>query len=169
MYSVVGCGECQALWIVEDRPETTQCPRCRRRHQFETLKAFAETETSDEAARVRSAMLAERSENGEFVDPAEIDVDEVGMAETEFLSAAGLDDDEISGVDRRVPRASGGDSRSRKRVVLDAVEDLEEPTATAIEAYASEAGVPGEYVRRALDKLRAAGELLEQDGRYRRV
>lgn len=169
MYAVVGCGECGALWIVEGRPETTQCPRCRTRHRFETLKSFAETETSDAAARVRSAMLAERSEEGEFVDPAEVDVDEVGMAEAEFLSAAGLDEAEISAVDDRVPPASGGDSRSRKRVVLDAVEDLEEPTAAAIESYASEAGVPSDYVRRALQKLRQAGELVERDGRYRRV
>lgn len=169
MYAVVGCGECGALWIVKGRPETTQCPRCRTRHRFETLKSFAETETSDAAARVRSAMLAERSEEGEFVDPADIDVDEVGMAEAEFLSAAGLDEGEISDVDDRVPPASAGDSRSRKRVVLDAVEDLEEPTATAIESYASEAGVPSDYVRRALQKLRQAGELIERDGRYRRV
>ena len=88
MYSVVGCSECQHLWIVEGRPETTQCPRCRSRHRFESLKAFAETDSSDAAARVRGSMLADRADDGEFLDPAEVDTESVGVDDEAYLSAS---------------------------------------------------------------------------------
>lgn len=168
MYSVVGCTECHALWVVEGRPETTRCPRCGKRHRFEKLKAFAETETSEAAARVRSSMLADRSDEGEFLDPREVDVDEVGMTGAEFLSAAGLDTDAIAEAEARARSGTSG-SRSRKRVVLDAFEELEEPTAEAIRAYAGEAGVPASYVDRTLEKLQRAGTVTETDGVYRKL
>jgi hypothetical protein len=168
MYAVVGCTECRALWVVEDRPETTRCPRCGKRHQFGKLKAFAETETSDAAARVRSSMLANRSEHGEFLDPREIDVDEVGMSEEEFLSASGVDPDAIVGAERGASGGTGG-PRSRKQIVLDAFEELDEPTAEAIRAYASEADVPESYVDRALEKLQRAGTVTETGGVYRKL
>lgn len=165
MYSVVGCSDCQHLWVVEGRPETTQCPRCRTRHRFEKLKAFAETESSEAAARVRGSMLADRADEGEFVDPAEIDPDEVGMSDEAYLSAAGLDAEAATAAGERA--TEGGGSRSRRQVVLDALADLEEPTADAVREYAAEAGVPESYVERALEKLRRAGEVTESDGVYR--
>ncbi len=166
MYSVVGCRECHALWIVEGRPETTNCPRCSKRYRFEKLQAFAETDSSDAAARVRSSMLAERSDEGEFVDPETIDVDSVGMDEASFLEASGIDPDAVAEAAERGPSSHG---RSRKRVVLDAISELEEPTDEAVREYATAAGVPAEYVDRALEKLTRAGELTESGGVYRRL
>lgn len=167
MYSVVGCTNCQALWVVEGRPETTNCPRCDKRHQFKKLKAFAETESSDAAARVRSSMLAQRSDDGEFVDPSEIDVDEVGMSDEAFLAASGIDFEQV---DAAAERASGGGgSRSRKQVVRDALEDLDEPTAESVAEYAAKAGVPESYTEQALEKLRRTGEITESNGVYRNL
>lgn len=168
MYSVVGCGECHALWVVDGRPETTQCPRCRKRHRFEKLKRFAETETSDDAAQVRSAMLAERSDDGEFVPAEEIDVDAVGMDDDAFLAASGVDAEAVSDAAERA-QDSTGDSRSRKQVVLDAIAEVEEPTADAIREYAVDADVPGPYVDSALERLARAGEVTVSDGVYRRL
>jgi hypothetical protein len=165
MYSVVGCKECHALWVVEGRPETTNCPRCEKRHRFEKLKAFAETDTSDAAARVRSSMLAKRADDGEFLDPADIDLDGVGMDDEEFLTASGLDADAVAAAGERAE--SGSTSRSRKQIVRDALEDLEEPTADDVAAYAAEEGVPESYVERALEKLKRAGEVTESGGVYR--
>src|SRR6056297_2742917 len=65
MYAVVGCSDCQALKIVEGRPETTQCPRCGKRRTFEKLKKFVETDDEDHAREVRSSMLATRQGEGE--------------------------------------------------------------------------------------------------------
>ncbi|MES3516693.1 MAG: DUF5817 domain-containing protein [Natronomonas sp.] len=164
MYWVVGCGECSALWIVDGRPETTNCRRCGKRHRFEALRTFAETETSEAASRVRSAMLAERSDDGEFVDPTEIDIEAVGMDESDFLEQSGLDAEAIEDAGSDETR-----SRSRKQVVLDAVAELEEPTTGAVIEYADGAGVSRSYVERALDRLVRSGELLESEGVYRRL
>lgn len=167
MYSVVGCTECGNLWIVEDRPETTQCPRCRTRHRFERLKAFAETDTSDAAARVRSSMLANRADDGEFVDPEEVEFEGVGVSDEEFLSASGIDADEVTEAGERAER--GSRSRSRKRVVLDALDEQAAPTAEDVLAYATDAGVPESYAEKTLAKLRRAGEVTVTDGVYRRL
>jgi hypothetical protein len=168
MYSVVGCRECRALWIVEGRPETTQCPRCRRRHQFSKLRAFAETDDADDAARVRSSMLAERADDGEFVDPEAVDVDGVGMDDVEYLSASGIDPDAVSAAGERSERGTRS-SRSRKQTVLDGLAELDAPTEADVIEYASAAGVPESAVERTLEKLRRAGEVTRTDGVYRRL
>ena len=166
MYAVVGCSNCRALWVVEDRPETTQCPRCRTRHPFDGLKRFAETDSAEAAARARSERLAERAAAGEFVPPADVDADDVGMSEETFLAASGLDTDEVAAA---ADRAGVGDSRSRRQVVLDAVEALEAPTDDEVRAYGADHGVEVADVDRALSKLERAGEVTRSDGVYRRL
>lgn len=165
MYSVVGCSSCRALWVVDGRPDTTRCPRCRTRHDFDSLKTFAEAQTSDAAARARSARLAERADAGEFVDPGDVDPDAVGMTDEGFLEASGLDADAVAAAGDRAD--SGARSRTRRQVVLDALADLEEPTDPTIRAYAAEHGVDEAYVDRVLVKLQQAGEVTETDGVYR--
>ena len=167
MYAVVGCSNCRALWVVEDHPETTRCPRCRTRHRFERLKAFAETDSADAAARARGELLAERADEGGFVDPAAVDVDAVGMTEDAFLAASGLDTDEVATAGDRADGGQG--SRSRRQVVLDALADLEAPTGDDLRTYAAEHGVEAEYVDRALAKLERSGEVTRADGVYRRL
>ena len=167
MYAVVGCSNCRALWVVEDHPETTRCPRCRTRHRFERLKAFAETDSADAAARARGELLAERADEGEFVDPAAVDAEEVGMSEEVFLAASGLDTDEVAAAGERADGEQG--SLSRRQVVLDALADLEAPTGDDLRTYAAEHGVEAEYVDRALAKLERAGEVTRTDGVYRRL
>ena len=166
MYAVVGCRECHALWVVEGRPETTGCPRCRTRFQFAKLKTFAETDDASDAARVRSAILAKRAD-GEFVPPETVDVDAVGMSDDEFLEASGIDSGAVADAAERTTGA--GRTRSRKQVVLDALSALDEPTEDAVRAYAAENGVPAAYTERALKKLTRAGELTETDGVYRQL
>ena len=167
MYAVVGCSDCRALWVVEDRPETTQCPRCRTSHRFERLKAFAETDSADAAVRARSELLAERADEGGFVDPAAVDVDAVGMTEEAFLAASGLDTDEVAAAgDRRVP---GEGSGSRRQMVLDALEALEAPTDDAVRTYGADHGVEAADVDQVLSKLERAGEVTRSDGVYRRL
>ncbi len=168
MYTVVGCRNCQSLWTVEGRPETTQCPRCRTRHRFEKLRSFAETETSEAAARVRSSMLADRATEGEFVDPREIDTDAVGMDDDEFLAASGVDPEAVSAAERRADESTSR-SRSRRQVVLDGLEELEDPTTTDLTEYAAAAGVEESYVERALEKLAQSGEITRTNDGYRKL
>lgn len=168
MYSVVGCRDCHGLWIVDGRPETTRCRRCGKRHQFAKLRTFAETETAEAAARVRSSMLANRADDGEFVDPEDIDVAAVGVDEDEFLSASGIDPSEVSAAGTRAETGTNR-SRSRKQVVLDGLDELDEPTETELKEYASAVGVSESYVERVLEKLRRAGELTRTNGGYRKL
>lgn len=168
MYTVVGCRNCRFLWSVEGRPDTTQCPRCRSRYRFAKLRSFGETETSAAAARIRSAILANRAEDGEFIDPEEIDTDAVGMDDDEFLTASGIDADAVAGAKQRA-ETSTTRSRSRKQIVLDGLETLEQPTLDELTAYAAESGVSASYVETAVEKLTQAGEILRTNDGYRQV
>jgi len=169
MYAVVGCSDCSALWIIEGRSETTQCPRCGTTRQYAKRRKLVETEDEDHAREVRSSMLANRQDHGDVF--AELDsfsemeaqIDDAGPSDDEVLEAAGIDTTEVNAAGERAEGGSGG-SQSRKETVLAALQDREDPTEDEVVAYASERGVPADYARDALEKLRRAGEVTERDG-----
>ncbi|GAA0645591.1 DUF5817 domain-containing protein [Salarchaeum japonicum] len=172
MYAVVGCSECSALWIVEGRPETTECPRCGSTRQFSKRRKFVTTEDEDHAREVRSSMLANRSGYGDaFADLdsfSEMDAatDEAVVSDDEYLEAAGIDPDEVAAAGERADAAGGG-SVSKKERVREAVRELDRPTEDDIVAYCAEHGVSDEYARRTLEKLARSGEVSESRGVYR--
>ncbi|MFB6132248.1 MAG: DUF5817 domain-containing protein [Halanaeroarchaeum sp.] len=173
MYAVVGCSNCDALWVVADRPETTACPRCGKRHQFDSLKQFVTTEDEDHARDVRSALLAERQ--GESTAHSSLDafgdmataLDDAGVSDDEYLERSGIDSAAVRDAGERA--TGGGPSRNRRDVVLDAVSDLDDPGEDDVVDYAHERGVSAQYVRRALEKLVRAGEVVRSNGGFRRV
>lgn len=172
MYRVVGCRDCGALWIVADRPETTTCPRCGKRHPTERLHAFAEVEDEDAARRARAALLADRA--GQADAFAEVDADLAGqldfeaVAEATYLEESGLDREAVEAAGERAT-AGPARGRSRRETVLGALEDLERPTEAAVVEYAAEHDVAPEAVPPLLEKLVRAGEVSESGGRYRRL
>ena len=171
MYAVVGCSDCSMLWVVEGRPETSQCPRCGTTRQYVKRKKFVSTEAEDHAREVRASMLANRQGYGD--DFAELDsftemerqIDDVGPSDTEYLEGSGLDPAEVAEAGERVMESGG--SKSRKERVREAVRELDEATEEAVVDYASERGVDAEYTRKALEKLVRAGEATESRGVYR--
>lgn len=168
MYRVVGCRDCRALWVIEDHPETTQCPRCRTRHPVDRLRAFAETESADAAREARSRLLADR-EGEELADDFETlgrAAMDAGPDEEAYLEASGVDSDAVAEAAER-DAGSGSGSGSRREVVLDALRALEEPTAEDVADYAAERGVPREWTEDALDRLARRGEVTRSGGRYR--
>ncbi|MGM0371029.1 MAG: DUF5817 domain-containing protein [Halobacteriota archaeon] len=171
MYAVVGCSNCQALWIVADRPETTTCPRCGARHQFDRLKKFTTTEDREAAREVRSAMLAsaqDRAEAYEKLDSVSemaAAIESAGVDDREYLEGQGLDPD-------RVAAAATEDdtgSMSRRDRVLAALDALDEPTESAIVEYASEHGVPADAAREILAKLTRQGLVVRGPAGFRRL
>jgi hypothetical protein len=172
MYAVVGCSDCEALWVIEGRPDTTKCPRCGKRHRAKNRKRFVETDDEDHAREVRASMLAARSGDGDAFAAldsfAELDdqVDEDVVGDEEFLEAHGIDPDEVAAAGERAEQG-GGSNRSRREVVLAAVREQDAPTGEEVVAYASEHGVDADYARRALEKLREAGEVTVDGGGYR--
>ncbi len=174
MYQVVGCGECRALWIVEGRPDSSECPRCGTRRPFERRRTFVETDDEDHAREVRASMLANRSGHGEaFAELdsfAELDerVDDAGIDDETYLEGSGLDSEAVA---EAGDRAEGGEgtSTSRRETVLAALRELDEPTEGEVLAYCADRGVPRDYAERALTGLVRAGEAIENDGVYRPV
>lgn len=169
MYAVVGCNECAALWVVEGRPDTTACPRCRKRHQFKKLKQFFTHEEADMAKEIRSRMLRQRAgfddvELDSFAGLEDAAMD-AGVSDAEYLEASGLDAAEIEAAGERAEQ--GSNSRPRKEVVLDALRELDSPTEEDVVEYAADAGVGSDYVQRALGKLTRRGDVSESRGVYR--
>mgnify|MGYP000501254635 CR=1 FL=1 len=168
MYAVVGCSECTALWIVEGRPETTQCPRCRHRHRFTRLKSFVETDDENEARDARAALLAQRSGEEDAIDALdsfesmEHRVQDAGPSDEEYLAGSGVDPDAVAAVEE-----DAGGASSRREIVIEGLERLDAPTRDDVIAYAADRGVPSEYTTDALAKLRRAGRISETGGEYR--
>ena len=168
MYAVVGCSECQALWIVADRPERSQCPRCGRSRRHEKRREFVTTDDEDHAREVRASMLAARSGHGDAF--AELDsfgeldeqVESAGIDDETYLAGSGLDPETVADAG-----ASSSPSRSRQEIVRAALRDLDEPTEEAVVDYAEGHGVSAGYTRRALTKLVRAGEVSDDHGVYR--
>lgn len=172
MYAVVGCDVCHALWILEGRPETSQCPRCGKTRNYEKRRKFVRTEDENHARDVRSSMLAARSghdeafaELGSFAE-LEAQADDAGVDDETYLESSGIDTAEI---DSAVDRFEGGQTRSRQEIVREALRELDQPSEEDVIAYAFERGVPEPYTERALEKLVQAGEVTEHRGRYRLV
>jgi hypothetical protein len=170
-YAVVGCSDCNALWVVEGRPETTGCPRCEKRHQFGNLKQFVTTDDEDHAREVRASILANEAGQGDafadLEDFATLDdyVDDAGMSDDDYLAESGVDTDEVAAAAERAE--SSGRSLSKREAVETALRALEEPTEREVKAFAAEHGVGGEYVENALSRFARAGEVVEDDGSYR--
>lgn len=169
MYAVVGCSSCSALWILEGRQETARCPQCGKTHRYAKLKTFVETDDADHAREVRASMLASRGGHADafaavdsFAD-LESQVEAPVVDDEQYLEGSGLDANEIAAVDGEER------SKSRREIVLEAVERCDEPTAESIRSYATDRSVPDDYVDRALEKLVRGGELTESGGRYRRL
>ncbi|MFP4530001.1 MAG: DUF5817 domain-containing protein [Halodesulfurarchaeum sp.] len=171
MYAVVGCSNCQALWIVEGRPETTSCPRCRTRHEFDRLKQFVRTEDRAEAREVRTAMLAsaqgreEAYEKLDSIGAMEAALDSAGVDDEEYLAEHGIDPEAIAAAGER----DAGGSKSRRDRILEAIDSLEEPTEESVIEYASQRGVPADAVRTALEKLAREGTIVRGPSGYRRL
>jgi len=170
-YAVVGCSNCGALWVLEGRPDTSGCPRCETRHQFSKLRKFVQTDDEDHAREVRASMLANRAgHGGAFAELEDFTTlgdfaEDAGMSDEEFLDSAGVDVDEVSAVEDRVEQS--GRSLGKREAVRTALRELDEPTGAEVKAFAAEHGVDGEYVERALEKLRRAGDVTETGDGYR--
>jgi hypothetical protein len=172
MYAVVGCSECSALWVVEGRPETTQCPRCGSSRQHAKRRKFVETDDEDHAREVRASMLANRQGHGD--DFAELDsfsemdqqAEDSGVDDETYLDASGIDSDAVAAAGDRAEQGTGS-GQSRKETVRGALRELDAPTEADVVAYATKRGVSEADAAKTLAKLRRAGELTESEGRYR--
>ncbi|SDY37850.1 DUF5817 domain-containing protein [Halobellus clavatus] len=175
MYAVVGCTDCEHLWLLKDArtAETATCPQCGRTHQTKKLRRFVEEDDREAARQARSALLAKRGGNSEsFAETAHVaemerEIDERGVDDREYLEGSGLDADAVAAAGERASTGSGGSGSNRLDVVRDALRTLDQPTAEEVAEYAEERGVPSDQSRELLEKLARRGDASESRGRYR--
>jgi hypothetical protein len=171
MYAVVGCSECSSLWVVEGRPDRSQCPTCGRTREHAKRKKFVTTDDPDQAREVRASMLAARSDHDafegfdSFAELAER-AERAGIDDETYLEGAGVDADAVAAAADRARTGAGG-GKSREETVRLALRDLAAPDEAAVVEYARNRGVPPEYTRRVLAKLVRAGEASRSGGTYR--
>lgn len=171
MYRVVGCSECTALWIVEGRPETSECPRCGSRRGMDKRRTFLRTDDADEAREARARLLAERQGEAEAysaVDSFEVleeSIDDAGPDDETYLAESGVDPDAAAAAGERADATST--SGPQPDIVRTAIREQPAPDAAAVRAYCEERGVAGERATTILEKLVRAGEVTERDGTYR--
>lgn len=119
MYTVVVCSNCRFVWIVEDRPGTSQCRRCQKRRKFKQLKKYYQVEDLEAAKLARAhaqAMVNDQEsrfekelENGTL----EFEIDEA-VPNSTYLDEMGVDSRVVSQeVDQilhenRVPTSKSG-------------------------------------------------------------
>ncbi len=167
MYAVVGCSECNSFWVIEGRPETTNCPTCGKRHRFTKLKKFTETDDADAAREARTTLLTNRSDHA----PDELDsftelesqAESGGLSDEEYIEQSGLDAKRVSAAGERATQRS----QSRMDTIRKALSELDQPTEEEIAAYARERDVPTEFTERALERLVQQGDVSEHRGEYR--
>jgi len=169
MYAVVGCTDCQALWLLSDpgSAETATCPRCGRRHRTGKLKRLFTAEDRETAREARASMLADAADATALFEsvPSDAEADAPVVDDDEYLDAAGIDADAVAAAGERSDRRSR--SRSRPDVVRDALRELEAPDESDVVAYAAEHGVPEEAAADLLDRLVRRGEATAHGGTYR--
>ncbi len=69
-FAVVGCPDCQGLWILEDRHEheTTDCPQCGSTQKTKQLRALAQADDRDTICELRARVAAQRAGHHEEYD-----------------------------------------------------------------------------------------------------
>lgn len=171
MYAVVGCNECNGIWVVEGRPETSQCPKCGKRHQFDRLRNLYETDDAEEAKQARGELLAKQQDLGDAFDDLDSYSemgDRIGESTVgdDRLESMGLGSDLLESAGR----ASGSGeetSKSQPEIVREAISTLEDPAQSDIVEYAAERGVSGMYTQKALESMVESGEVTKNGDTYR--
>lgn len=174
MYTVVVCSTCQYCWIVQNRPERTNCGRCDKSHQFKNLRKFHTTEDLGEAKFARATVRAEvvgdtdGFESAKDAGALNVDIDQA-VDDEEYLDAHGIDLDELDDVEERATSGAGETSRSRSKIVRDAISENDATTEAEVIAYAVEFDVTESAAEKTLQKLQHDGEVIETREGYRLV
>lgn len=161
MFHVVVCSNCKYVWIVEGRPKTSQCGKCRKTRKFDLLKKYHKTENREEAKLARAFYHAQVKDQGEHFERAldrgvlEEDLDAF-LTENEYLEMQGVDSETVEGVVENL-LSSPEESKSEIQIIRDAFNDLEEPTFDEFLEYAEKNDLEEENAVLKLDGLVRSG------------
>ena len=153
MYSVVGCNNCQTVWIVEMHPENVKCPRCNKKHKFKKLRKFVETLDIDIARKKRSEWISKKMRNsisGWDIEDKNID-----------------DNTYFIGPDQIQEKYRIGENKKDRliRIIQESKGITEQEIIRKME---NETGEKQE-IEKQLEKLLYLGEITENRGKYRKI
>lgn len=148
-YTVVSCNDCEDVWIVKDKPETSRCPNCGKTRKFKLLKKYKSVDSIDKArlirAKVKATIAGNEDEFGKAIDDGHI------IAGDDAFSTGGS-------------FMSSG-SKSFEETVKEAIEEY--GTLSEIKEHCEEHGYGGSRAEEYIEKKKQQGEIIKQNGTLR--
>lgn len=164
MYHVVVCSNCKNVWIVQNRPNTSQCGKCRRTRKFKLLKKYHKTDDKEEAKLARAFYQSRVDGQEELFDRAldkgalEEDLDAF-LDEDTHLEMRGMDPQQVRNAVENI--LSNHNRRSEIRIIRDAFRDLDNPNLSEFLDYTREYGISDENALIKLEGLVRSGSISE--------
>lgn len=162
MYTVVVCSRCKYVWIVKNRPKTSQCGKCRRTRQFKKLKKYHTTQDKEEAKIARAFFQSRVNNQGEMFNRAlergHLDENmDAFLSQSQYLEMQGLDAQEVQeSVDNILTPYR---QRSEIKIIRDAFFEIEDADLDDFLAYTSDRGVSEENALLKLEGLVLSGAI----------
>ncbi len=162
MYTVVVCSNCQYVWIVQDRPKTSQCGRCRKSRKFKLLKKYHQTGDKAEAKLARAFYQSRVNDLGDHFDRArekgvlQEDMDSF-LSESEYLEKQGMDAEKVENAVDKI--LSPFNRRSEIDIIRGAFSELDNPDIDDFLGYTREYNVSDENAVIKLDGLARSGTI----------
>lgn len=163
MYTVVVCSNCKHTWIVKDRPERSQCRKCRKTRLFSKLKKYYQDDDLEAAQLARAHAQAKVNDQEERFQ----DALDRGVLDQEIQSVFGEDEfAEKKGIDKEELRSEVEDliespttSLSQREIIKDAIQKQANPSLDEFIAYVDDRGVDTDKAVLHLEKLVRSGRL----------
>ena len=153
IYSVVGCNNCQTVWIIEMHPENVKCPRCKKKHKFKKLRKFVETLDIDIARKKRSELISKKMKNS----TSEWNIIEKNIED----NASFIESDQMQEKYR-----VGENKKDRLIRIIQESEGITE--SEILRKIENETGEKWK-IEKQLEKLLYLGEITENRGKYRKI
>jgi len=162
MYTIVVCSNCKYVWIVKDRPKTSQCGKCRKRRKFKLLKKYHKTTNKEEAELARafyqSRIHGQEERFDEALDAGVLEEDlNAFISESEYLDLQGMDGDAVEDAVENIIHTST--SRSEIKILQEALIELDNPNIDDVLEYTREYDVKDENAVLKLEGLVREGTI----------
>lgn len=153
IYYVVVCPDkyCRGISILNKKIKTPSCRKCNKSYNWEKFKISYETEVHTDAIMARTELLTKQSDNGPSFD--------------EIKESGGLED-----ADRAYPEKDNkNDNRSSKEIILDIIDELDEPTIENIIKKSISNEINEDKARKIVDKVLYEGYAIKNNGQLKLI
>lgn len=148
MYTVVVCPDstCRGVSIVDGRPDTCECRRCRSARVLDSYRIAYTADTTNEARHARTKLVAKISSSGPSYE--------------ELLDSGALS------FDTDEPDVEITDTRTPEEKLRDAVKEATPQTESEIVACAVTEGMTQAKAEKLFERMRRAGEVIRSGDEF---